>query len=169
LYKGTNLLPRVTNIAAGGVNSFFTVDATRVAKQGEGELRGLGRITADTWACGQGIWGGLGNGRWTHVQGTPTKIKALSGLFEYDEIRNTVIPIRLSHLSVGSTHASAIMNNVTHLGASDRSSENDTNWGADVLVSQILGATFPLPYCFKNPGAFTPDLRSFLALHIPMS
>ena len=133
LYKGTNLIPRVTNVAAGGVNSFFTIDATRVAGQGEDDPRGLGRVTADTWACGQGIYGGLGNGRWTHVQGVPTKIKALSGLFEYDEVKNIVVPIRLAHLSVGSTHASAIMDNVTHVAASDRSSENDTNWGADVL------------------------------------
>ena len=133
LYKGTNMLPRVTNVAAGGVNSFFTVDATRIAGQGEEDPRGLGRVTADTWACGQGIWGALGNGRWTHVQGTPTKIKALSGLFEYDEIKNSVVPIRLSHLSIGATHASAIMNNVTHVEATNRSSENDTNWGADVL------------------------------------
>ena len=70
LYKGTNMLPRVTDVAAGGVNSFFTVDATRIAGQGEEDPRGLGRVTADTWACGQGIWGALGNGRWTHVQGT---------------------------------------------------------------------------------------------------
>jgi len=133
LYKGSNMVPRVTDVAAGGVNSFFTVDATRVAGQGEEDPRGLGRITADTWSCGQGIWGGLGNGRWTHVQGTPTKIKALSGLFEYDEIKNAIVPIRLAHLSVGSTHMSAVMNNISHVGASDRSSENDTNWGADVL------------------------------------
>ncbi|EPE36002.1 RCC1/BLIP-II [Glarea lozoyensis ATCC 20868] len=133
LYKGTNLRPRVTNIAAGGVNSFFTIDATRIAGQGEEDPRGLGRVTADTWSCGQGIWGGLGNGRWTHVQGTPTKIKALSGLFEYDEAANRVIPIRLAHLSVGATHAAATMNNVVHLAADHRSSINDTNWGADVL------------------------------------
>jgi len=133
LYKGMNLVPRVTNIAAGGVNSFFTIDATRVVGPGEEDPRGLGQVVADTWSCGQGIHGSLGNGRWTHVQGTPTKIKALSGLFEYDETKRTVIPIRLSHLSVGTTHASAVMNNVTHLGANDRSSENDTNWGADVL------------------------------------
>lgn len=133
LYKGTNLIPRVTGIAAGGVNSFFAVDATRVAGQGEEDPRGLGRITADTWSCGQGIFGALGNGRWTHVQGTPTKIKALSGLFEYDEVKETVIPIRLARLSVGSTHCSAVMNNVTHVGATDRTSEHDTNWGADVL------------------------------------
>ncbi|KAI9725085.1 MAG: hypothetical protein M1812_000361 [Candelaria pacifica] len=133
LYSGTNQTPRVTDVSAGGVNSFFTVDATRVAKPGEDVPRGLGRITADTWSCGQGIWGGLGNGRWTHVQGTPTKIKALSGLFEWDEGANSAIPIRLAKLSVGSTHAAAVMNNVTHVGAHEGSSENDTNWGADIV------------------------------------
>lgn len=138
LYSGTNLAPKVTNVAAGGANSFFTIDATRVAGQDEDLSAGtgnLGRVTADTWGCGQGIYGGLGNGRWTHVQGVPTKVKALSGLFEYDEINNVTVPIRLSHLSVGSTHCSAVMNNVTHLEASDRrsASENETNWGADVL------------------------------------
>jgi alpha-tubulin suppressor-like RCC1 family protein len=133
LYKGTNMLPKVTNIAAGGVNSFFTVDATRIAGQGEEDPQGLGRVTADTWSCGQGIFGALGNGRWTHVQGTPTKIKALSGLFEYDEVKKDVVPIRLARLSIGSTHCSAVMDNVTHVGASARSSENDTNWGADAL------------------------------------
>lgn len=137
LYSKTNLSPKVINIAAGGVNSFFAIDATLVAGQGstaeETNSRLLGRITADLWACGQGIWGGLGNGRWTHVQGTPCKVPSLSGLFEYDEVKNVTIPIRLAHLSVGSTHVSATMKNVTHLGASDKSSHNDTNWGADVL------------------------------------
>jgi alpha-tubulin suppressor-like RCC1 family protein len=138
LYSGTNLSPKVNNVAAGGVNSFFTIDATRVAGQDEDlstGARNLGSVTADTWACGQGIFGGLGNGRWTHVQGVPTKVKSLSGLFEYDEVNNVTVPIRLSHLSVGSTHCSAVMNNVTHLEASDRRSatENETNWGADVL------------------------------------
>lgn len=138
LYSGTNLSPRVTSVSAGGSNSFFTVDATRVAQPGEASAAqiGLGRITADTWASGQGILGTLGNGRWTHIQGTPAKIKALSGLFEFDESNNTVIPIRLKRLSVGSTHASATMDNVTHVRAgasSSTDSRNDTNWGADVL------------------------------------
>ena len=138
LYSGTNLSPRVTSVAAGGSNSFFTVDAARVVQPGEVSAAqiGLGRITADTWACGQGILGTLGTGRWTHIQGTPTKIKALSGLFEFDESNNTVVPIRLKRLSVGSTHASATMDNVTHVRAgtsSSTDSPNDTNWGADVL------------------------------------
>lgn len=138
LYSGTNLSPRVTSVSAGGANSFFTIDATRVAQPGEGSNQriGLGRITADTWACGQGILGTLGTGRWTHIQGTPVKLKALSGLFEWDETDNTVIPIRLKRLSVGSTHASATMDNVTHVRAgtsSSTDSRNDTNWGADVV------------------------------------
>ncbi|KAK5003847.1 hypothetical protein LTR39_006316, partial [Cryomyces antarcticus] len=126
-----------TDVAAGGCNSYFMIDATKGATQGSGNdaasLRGLGRVTADTWACGHGIWGGLGNGRWTHVQGTPTKIPSLSGLFEYDETANKVVPIRLSRLSVGATHAAAVMKNVTYTHASDKGSENDTNWGADIL------------------------------------
>ena len=138
LYSGSNLSPRVTSVAAGGSNSFFTVDATRVAQPGEASTAqaGLGRITADTWASGQGILGTLGTGRWTHMQGTPTKIKTLSGLFEFDESNNTVVPIRLKRLSVGSTHASATMDNVTHVRAGTSSttdSPNDTNWGADVV------------------------------------
>ena len=138
LYSGTNLSPRVTSVSAGGANSFFTVDATRVAQPGEASTAqiGLGRITADTWASGQGILGTLGTGRWTHMQGTPMKIKTLSGLFEFDESNNTVIPIRLKRLSIGSTHASATMDNVTHVKAgtsASTDSRNDTNWGADVV------------------------------------
>ncbi|KAI9798597.1 MAG: hypothetical protein M1833_004734 [Piccolia ochrophora] len=135
LYAGTNLKPRVTNVAAGGMNSFFTVDATRVAGQGEdvSQQHSLGRVTADAFSCGQGIRGTLGNGRWSHVQGTPTKIKALSGLFEYDEKLAKVIPIRLAQLSVGESHACATMDNVTHLEATASSSKHDTNWGADIL------------------------------------
>ncbi|TPX18207.1 uncharacterized protein E0L32_002716 [Thyridium curvatum] len=136
LYSGTNLLPQVTSIAAGGANSFFTVDATRVAAQGSDDTvsrSNLGKVVADTWACGEGIHGGLGTGKWTHISGGPTKIKALSNLFEYDEKKQSVVPIRLSDISVGSTHAAAVMDNVTNLAAAQQKSENDTNWGADIV------------------------------------
>lgn len=139
LYAGTSLSPRVTSIAAGGKNSFFTVDATSIAHPGSipsSRNSSLDRVTADTWACGQGILGTLGNGRWTHIQGTPKKIKTLSGLFEYDEQASAIIPIRLKRLSVGATHASATMDNVTqvHAGLSaSTNSPNDTNWGADIV------------------------------------
>ena len=131
---GSNEVPCVTSIAAGGVSSFFTVDAALAATRGQnGAATGPCRVTADTWSCGRGTFGGLGNGRWTHMQGTPTKVKALSSLYEFDETNKSLIPIRLSRLSVGSTHAAATMDNVTHVGVHTRSSDNDTNWGADVL------------------------------------
>lgn len=140
LYGGTAQSPKVTSIAAGGANSFFTIDATRIASQtgGAEELplapaRDLGRVTADTWAAGSGIVGSLGNGRWTHLSLGPSRIKPLSGLYEWDERSRSVVPIRLARLSVGSTHAAAVMANETYVDASARSSENDTNWGADVL------------------------------------
>ena len=135
MYRGTGLIPKVIGIHAGGVNSFFTIDATKVLMPGEvpTPARGLGRVTADTWSCGEGLKGGLGTGKWTHIQGLPTRIQTLSGLFEYDEVKKIVIPIRIAQISVGSTHASAVLDNVTYLDASEKSSENDTNWGADVL------------------------------------
>ena len=135
LYTGTSQLPKVTSISAGGINSFLTIDATRIAGPSENasSIRDLGKVTADVFACGQGIKGGLGNGKWTHIQGTPAKIPALSGLFEYDEINHRTIPIRMSRISVGSSHASATMDNVTYLSASESTSADDTNWGADVL------------------------------------
>lgn len=135
LYSGTSQVPVVTSIAAGGANSYFTVDATKVASQSSdpSASRGIGRVTADTYAFGSGIQGNLANSRWTHVQSTPTKIPSLSGLFEYDEKANSTVPIRLAHLSVGSTHASAVMANITYLAASAETTPDDTNWGADIV------------------------------------
>ncbi|KAK5126307.1 hypothetical protein LTR85_010543 [Meristemomyces frigidus] len=138
LYSGTSQVPTITGIAAGGNNSYITVDATKVASQGPNQNDpaariGLGKVTADTFAFGAGIYGNLANGRWTHVQPNPTKIPTLSGLFEYDERTNTTVPIRLAHLSVGTTHAAAVMQNITYLSASDKTSTDDTNWGADIV------------------------------------
>jgi len=135
LYSGTSQIPKITSIAAGGNNSYFTVDAVKVASQSSDPAanRSIGRITADTFAFGSGIQGNLANNRWTHIQSTPARIPTLSGLFEYDEPTSTTVPIRLAHLSVGSTHASAVMKNITYLSASDKTSTDDTNWGADIV------------------------------------
>ncbi|KAK0649412.1 regulator of chromosome condensation 1/beta-lactamase-inhibitor protein II [Cercophora newfieldiana] len=136
LYKGTNMRPKVTSIAAGGLNSYFTVDATKFQDRNSTEVvpaRELGRVAAETWACGEGIKGNLGNGKWTHVSSAPTKIKALSDLNEYDEKTNSLIPIRLSSISVGNSYACAILDNATNLTASGNVSSGDTNYGNDIL------------------------------------
>lgn len=138
LYVGTSHQPKVTKIFAGGNTTFFTVDATRIAnpsKDGDDpRTRALiGRVSSDVWACGHGIWGQLGNGRWTHVQALPTKLAPFSGLFEYDEKTRKSVPIRMRDISVGANHVAATMDNITYIDAGEGTNENDTNWGADVL------------------------------------
>ncbi|KAJ9148648.1 hypothetical protein NKR23_g4850 [Pleurostoma richardsiae] len=138
LYKGTGFVPTVTSIAAGGDNSFFSIDATKTADEDSSEKgsapKDIGRVVADTWACGEGIYGSLGTGKWTHISDGPTKIKALSNLSEWNEKAQKVVPIRLSHLSVGSTHSAAVLGNASYLDPSGNSSDHDTNLGADVLL-----------------------------------
>ena len=136
LYANSGLVPKATSIAAGGVNTFFTVDAEDPKALNDKSVvpaKRVPRVTSDLWATGQGTYGTLGNGRWTHVSAAPSKVKALSSLTEFDESKNTNVPIKLKELSIGTTHASAVMDNVTRTSATGNSSANDTNWGADVL------------------------------------
>ncbi|KAF7560077.1 hypothetical protein G7046_g4056 [Stylonectria norvegica] len=137
LYGSGGLIPSATLVAAGGYNTFFTVDAKAPPKFEDATslapARRLPQVTCDVWGCGQGVYGSLGTGKWSHVSSKPSKVKALSSLFEFDEKTNKMSPIRLKSLSIGSTHCSAVMDNVTETDISANGSENDTNWGADVV------------------------------------
>lgn len=127
LYAGTAQQGKITNVFAGGNTSYLTVEASKGNDS---------RVTADTFAFGHGLTGQLGVGRWIHTQSDPTKMPTFSGLFEYDEDANSVIPIKLHNISVGSTHAAAIMDNVASVVTAAKSrklTENDTNWGRDIL------------------------------------
>jgi alpha-tubulin suppressor-like RCC1 family protein len=132
LYAGTAQQANVTNVFAGGNTSFITIEATKPTVS----TRDPGRTTADTWAFGFGLTGQLGTGRWVHTQNSPTKVPAFSGLFEYDEDNNSVIPIKLAYISAGATHAAAVMDNVASVavtGKAKKLTDNDTNWGRDIL------------------------------------
>lgn len=136
LYEKSGLVPNVTSIAAGGVNTYFTVDAdssNAITNTKAAPAKRTPRTTSDIWAIGQGTYGALGNSRWTHVSATPSKIKSLSSLYEFDEKKNEMRPIKLKGLQIGTTHCSAIMDNATRTSASSKSSANETNWGSDVL------------------------------------
>ncbi|KAL6233958.1 hypothetical protein BDW75DRAFT_231513 [Aspergillus navahoensis] len=131
LYRDGSRLPRATGVAAGGANSFFTVDVHQAGPTQD--LKAAGRVTFDIWTCGRGIWGALGNGKWTHLQDHPTKLKALSGLVEYDEVTQGLLPIRLNDISVGTTHVAAVLDNQTHLNRSTSSLEGTDDAGLDVV------------------------------------
>lgn len=136
LYAGTAQQASVTNVFAGGSTSFLTIEA----KKAVASARDASRIQADVWAFGFGLTGQLGNGRWTHHQPSPTKLAAFSSLYEYDEPSSTVIPIKLAYMTVGATHAAAVMDNVASVAVPTSSprhaanlTANDTNWGRDIL------------------------------------
>lgn len=136
LYRKKEWSTKATQIAAGGANSFFAVDAQRIqaASDDPSTIQELGRTTADVWTSGRGIWGLLGNGRWTHMQDVPTKVKTLCGLFEFDDVKKAIIPIRLREISVGTTHASAVLNNNAHIhSTSTKTLDAPEDWGYDAV------------------------------------
>ncbi|KAM7204608.1 protein FMP25, mitochondrial [Rhypophila sp. PSN 637] len=130
---GSRLLRKVVSIAAGGLNSFFTTEGAQPTPEPDQALvpvRSPAKIVAETWACGEGIYGSLGTGKWTHSSTAPTKIKALSDLFEFDETTNSVSPIRLAYITAGTTHACAVLNNTTQAS----SSQAYAGYGEDALL-----------------------------------
>lgn len=133
---GNGRAAQATSVAAGGANTFFTVEAAAggpAAGGPAGRGVGVGVGASDLWACGQGVLGALGTGKWTHVSAGPARVKALSSLFEYDERAGRMAAIRVKQLIVGATHCAAVLDNATSTGASGRAGADDTNWGADVL------------------------------------
>jgi alpha-tubulin suppressor-like RCC1 family protein len=134
LYKGRSE-PKVTNIAAGGENSFFVVDIQRDQfDQSNEALKAYNSdVLSEVWACGRGIWGALGNGTWTHVQWGPTKVPALSGLFEFNEGTGKQQPMRVGDFKVGQSHVAAIMANITSSNGKAGAKKGDATWGSDVF------------------------------------
>lgn len=113
LYPTKSTATKITSITAGGMNTYLQVDVTDPNNC----------VSSEVLSCGIGIFGNLGNGHWTHTQGTPTKIKALSNLHEFNEATQATQPIRLGALHAGANHAAAIM-----------STSTTSDFGADVLV-----------------------------------
>lgn len=131
LYNKTNYVPRATSIAAGGMTTFFTVDATKVLTSGTVTpvAKDSPPQTFDVWACGSGLFGTLGGGKFVHAASQPVKVKSLSSVFEFDESTNKLAPVKISHLSAGTTHVCAVMD----AKASARRSRDGVNHGGDVL------------------------------------
>ncbi|MBE3046252.1 hypothetical protein IMZ48_27690 [Candidatus Bathyarchaeota archaeon] len=120
LYTKTEYTPRVTSIAAGGASTFFTAEATARSSPSEKDIPAQ---TFDVWACGGGLHGTLGTGKFAHATSRPAKVRSLSSAFEFDEATNKLAPIRISRLVAGSNHVAAVM-----------AAKTTGSTGADVLV-----------------------------------
>lgn len=123
LYAKTDYAPRVTSIAAGGSSTFFTAEASAKPSPANKDIPAQ---TVDVWACGGGLHGMLGTGKFVHATARPAKVKSLSSAFEFDEATDKLAPIRISRLAAGTNHVAAVM----AAKASGKSKEA----GSDVLV-----------------------------------
>jgi len=81
-------------IAAGGGTSLVIVEANDFS---------------EIYSFGRGLYGQLGVGQVIHASGTPTKIETLSNQKYYNEQKKVVSPIRVLTASLGSNHASAVL------------------------------------------------------------
>lgn len=61
-----------SDILIGGDLTFFIVERND----------GSSIRTTDVLSCGMGQWGGLGNGLYSTAQGSPSRVKGVSGLVE---------------------------------------------------------------------------------------
>lgn len=142
---------RVTQIEAGGDGSWWVVEREDAegAASSMRSGRGTGRRIVELLAAGQGQFGAIGNGTWSHSS-APTRVKTVSGLLEFDERASELRPIGIHSLAAGPTHAAIVLDNA--VGAFGRdvfvlgrnaSYELGTGKRTNVCAPQHLGR---LPY-----------------------
>ncbi|KAF8522125.1 RCC1 BLIP-II [Hysterangium stoloniferum] len=123
------------NIAAGGDLTLFTV---------ERDLPTGSAIAVDVLACGNGQWGGLGNGSYSNAQSDPVRVKNISGLFEYDDSVRSLQPLKPYRISVSPGPAAGRANNVS----SSRSAS-----GHVIAILDTVAHSGPSPNNDNDPEA----------------
>ncbi|KZT57038.1 RCC1/BLIP-II protein [Calocera cornea HHB12733] len=104
---------KCTHIAAGGDIVYYTVERTLNGERG-----------VDVLAAGMGQWGLLGTGMYNQVQGQPVKVRAVSGLMEYNDATQALEALSPRAIAVSPTgHVLLTLNALT-----------STNAGYDVLA-----------------------------------
>jgi hypothetical protein len=88
-----------TDVAAGGDLALFTVERTGALSTGTGGRE----VNVEVLACGNGQFGGLGGATFSNAQGTPMRVRKVSGLREWSDAEGALAPLRPHALSVGPT------------------------------------------------------------------
>ncbi|KAG0375730.1 hypothetical protein BGX24_008736 [Mortierella sp. AD032] len=94
--SGTEGGVECVRVAAGGQSSYFVLKEKNVFK---------------VKSAGMGQWGQLGDGSYTHIQGSLVTIAPLSNLAEFKEQEKKMMPIGIHDLAIGSTHGFAVLDN----------------------------------------------------------
>ncbi|KAF3926441.1 hypothetical protein AA313_de0206261 [Arthrobotrys entomopaga] len=127
-YKDPDVHAKLQGIYAGGLNTFFLMEADSPNP----DFKKPPVKTYDLFVCGHGLHGTLGTGSWIHTQALPQKIKSISGLREYSDRKAGLIPINISYVTIGGSHAAVVMANLANVQGSIWSS-SDAEFGNDIL------------------------------------
>ncbi|KAJ2452940.1 hypothetical protein GGF42_003920 [Coemansia sp. RSA 2424] len=130
-------LARATAIAAGAKTSYFQIAHTSTSTNSSNKSHS-DQLHLEVLAAGCGIDGQLGNGSFAHMLGKPTRISALSGVFENDPATGQRRPVGVRVLSANgsSDHVVAVCDNHTNvvLDKSALSASKPSLFGYDVVV-----------------------------------
>ncbi|KAG0344598.1 hypothetical protein BG004_004341 [Podila humilis] len=112
-------------VAAGGNTSYFVIKDNDLFK---------------TKSAGMGQWGQLGDGTYTHIQGSLVTIAPLSNLAEFNEAENKMKAIGIHDLAIGNTHAFAVLDNAATTTDSAAVHGRDTlSWGQNTYYQLLTG------------------------------
>ncbi|KAF7796898.1 hypothetical protein EIP86_008083 [Pleurotus ostreatoroseus] len=124
LWRSTPRTMRTTclDIYAGGDLTFFKVERTD----------GSAMPYIDVLACGNGLYGGLGNAAFSNAQSTPVRTRNVSGLLEYSERTNNLQPIYPHAISVSPTgHVLLTLDTLARSGPGGSGGRDLLVWGAN--------------------------------------
>ncbi|KAG9008041.1 hypothetical protein FRB94_013806 [Tulasnella sp. JGI-2019a] len=124
---GTNI--KCIDVAAGGDIVYFTVETFR------GTLPTPSDVNIDLLAAGMGQFGSLGNAGYVQAQGSPVKVKAISGVKEYNELTQSNQPLAPKLVSASPTgHTIALLDTFDLDGNTHHQSHNQARKGRDIFV-----------------------------------
>lgn len=95
-------------VAAGGNNTFFVIQSSNAPTLSD-EKGAMPNDRVDVLAAGSGQRGTLGNGQRSQACGVPTRVKNVSGLYEYSERERRLSPIQVHALTVGASGQCALV------------------------------------------------------------
>lgn len=110
-----------TQIAAGGMNTFFVVQSRGAPMDNETRKQQPALSSRiDVLAVGGGQRGTLGHGQRNQAYGVPVRVKGVSGLQEYSEQTHSMQPIGVHAISVGASGHCAVVMDAPSLGDETR-------------------------------------------------
>lgn len=123
-----------TRVAAGGNNTLFVIQSSNAPILSD-EKSTTPNDRVDVLAVGSGQRGTLGNGQRSQACGVPTRVKNVSGLYEYSESEKRLCPIQVHALTVGASGQCALVMDAPPL-SQDETRRDVYVWGNND-VSQL--------------------------------